>query len=32
MELKPFAIRSYIAMWNYRAGLGRFLERYNQFK
>ena len=31
MELQPFAIRMYKAMWNYRAGLERFLERYEAF-
>lgn len=31
MELQPFAIRMYKAMWNYRAGLSRFIERYEQF-
>lgn len=31
MELQPFAIRMYKAMWNYRAGLGRFMERYDSF-
>lgn len=31
MELQPFAIRMYKAMWNYRAGLARFLERYESF-
>lgn len=31
MELQPFAIRMYKAMWNYRAGLGRFMERYDAF-
>lgn len=31
MELQPFAIRMYKAMWNYRAGLNRFIERYDQF-
>lgn len=31
MELQPFAIRMYKAMWNYRSGLSRFIERYDQF-
>ena len=31
MELQPFAIRMYKAMWNYRAGLSRFMERYDSF-
>lgn len=31
MELQPFAIRMYKAMWNYRAGLSRFMERYDAF-
>lgn len=31
MELQPFAIRMYKAMWNYRAGLSRFVERYDSF-
>lgn len=31
MELQPFAIRMYKAMWNYRAGLSRFMERYESF-
>lgn len=31
MELQPFAIRMYKAMWNYRAGLSRFMERYDTF-
>lgn len=31
MELQPFAIRMYKAMWNYRAGLSRFIERYDSF-
>lgn len=31
MELQPFAIRMYKAMWNYRAGLSRFMERYDDF-
>lgn len=31
MELQPFAIRMYKAMWNYRAGLSCFMERYDAF-
>lgn len=31
MELQPFAIRMYKAMWNYRADLSRFMERYDAF-
>lgn len=28
----PMAIRMYISMWNFRAGLNRFLSSYNEFK
>ena len=30
-ESGPMAIRMYISMWNFRAGLLRFLDSYNQF-
>lgn len=30
-ESGPMAVRMYISMWNFRAGLLRFLDSYNQF-
>lgn len=31
-ETGPMAVRMYIAMWNFRAGLNRFLDSYKSFK